>query len=71
MKYVVDRIESNIVILEEINTKEKIELNINELPKEIEEGKVISKIENDYLIDEEEKLTREAQISQRFKNLLK
>lgn len=71
MKYVVDRIENDIVVLEEINTKEKIELNINELPKEIEEGKVIIKTENNYLIDEEEKLTREEQISQRFKNLLK
>lgn len=71
MKYVIDRIENDIAILEEINTKEIVELNIKELPNDIEEGKVLIKVDDNYLIDEEEKIIREKEISERFKNLLK
>lgn len=71
MKYVIDRIENDIAILEEINTKEIVELNIKELPNDIEEGKVLIKVDDNYLIDEEEKIIREKEISERFKNLFK
>ena len=70
MKYVIDRIENEIVILEELNTKEKIEVEVSKLPNEIKEGIVLKKEEN-FIIDTEETLSREEDISERFKKLFK
>lgn len=41
MKYAVDRIEENIVVLENIDTKDKLEANLNELDFEIKDGDII------------------------------
>lgn len=70
MKYVIDRIENEIAILEELNTKEKIEVEVSKLPHEIKEGIVLKKEEN-FIIDTEETLSREEDISERFKKLFK
>ncbi|MBQ8193688.1 MAG: DUF3006 domain-containing protein [Bacilli bacterium] len=70
MKYVIDRIENEIAILEELNTKEKIEVEVSKLPNEIKEGIVLKKEEN-FIIDTEETLSREEDISERFKKLFK
>ena len=70
MKYVIDRIENEIAILEELNTKEKIEVEVSKLPYEIKEGIVLKKEEN-FIIDTEETLSREEDISERFKKLFK
>ena len=46
MKYAVDRIEDNIVILENIKTKELITEDISNLLKEIKEGTILQKNTN-------------------------
>lgn len=64
MKFVVDRIIDDIVVLEEISTKEKREINLNLLPIDVSDGNVL-KYENDcYILDsdcegERRKLLRE------------
>lgn len=50
--YAIDRIENDIVIAENLKTKEKIELKINEFPFELKEGTIFS-IENNNIIKQE------------------
>ena len=69
MKYAIDRIEENIAILENINTKEKLEININELPKEIKEGSILVFKDNKYIIDEAEEENRRKIILEKFNKL--
>lgn len=52
MKYAVDRIENNIVVLENIDTCEIIEIDKNNLPENIHEGSIIVNDNNKYIIDE-------------------
>lgn len=54
MKFAIDRIEENIAICQNIETKEIIEIDVDKLPKEIKEGCVIYFDGKDYLLDEEE-----------------
>ena len=51
MKYAVDRIEENIVVLENIETKEKKKVKKDQLPKGIKEGNILIEENNEYLID--------------------
>ena len=69
MKYAIDRIEENIAILEDINTKEKIEINITELPKGIKEGSILVFKDNKYIIDEKEEENRRKIILEKFNKL--
>ena len=41
-KWAIDRIEELYVILENINTKEKKEVNIELLPSDIKDGSIVS-----------------------------
>ena len=69
MKYAIDRIEENIAILENINTKEKLEINITELPKGIKEGSILVIKDNKYIIDEDEEEKRRKIILEKFNKL--
>ena len=69
MKYAIDRIEENIAILENINTKEKLEINITELPKGIKEGSILVFKDNKYIIDEAEEENRRKIILEKFNKL--
>lgn len=71
MKYSVDRIENDIAVLEDITTKEKIELNINYLPKKIKEGTILEKKDDSFIIDEEEENVRRKRIMEKFNKLKK
>ena len=71
MKYSVDRIENDIAVLEDITTKEKIELNINYLPKKIKEGTILEKKDDSFIIDEEEENVRRKRIVEKFNKLKK
>lgn len=50
--YAIDRIENNIVIAENLRTKEKLELKIDKFPFEPKEG-IIFSIENSSIIKQE------------------
>ena len=59
MKYAVDRIEDNIVVLEDINTKEKQEVQKELLPSNIKDGTILIFENNEYKLDlNEEELRR-------------
>lgn len=58
MKYAVDRIENNIVILENINNKEIREVNIKKIGFNINEGDILVFKNNRYYKDDKEKKNR-------------
>lgn len=68
MKYAIDRIIDDIVIIENIETKEKKEISIETLPKNIKEGNIIiEKIT--YKLDSEEEKKRREIIKNKLKEL--
>ena len=71
MKYSVDRIENDIAILEDITTKEKIEINVNYLPKKIKEGTILEKKDDSFIIDEDEENIIRKRIMEKFNKLKK
>ncbi len=71
MKYIVDRIEENIVILENQNTKEMVEVEKNLLPKEIKDGSVLNYDNETYSLDLDSELLRRKSILERFNKLRK
>ena len=74
MKYAVDRIEENIVVLENISSGEIVNEDIKKLPKNIKEGNILIKENDKYTLDlDTEKDRREDFKSrlERLKNLKK
>lgn len=71
MKYAVDRIEENIVVLENLDDKTKIELKKEELPKEIKDGTILVFKDNKYELDLEKEKNRRQSILERFNRLKK
>lgn len=69
MKYVIDRIEDNIVVCENLETKEMIELDKSLLPNEIKDGKVLLFENNEYKLDLDEEEKRRQRIRERFNRL--
>ena len=56
MKYVIDRIENDIAICQNPESKEIIEVDIEELQQEAKEGSVIILKDGKYAIDKEEEM---------------
>ena len=71
MKYVVDRIEDNIVVLENLDDKKKIEIDKKQLPKKIKDGTVLVLKDDKYELDIEEEQKRRQNILERFNRLKK
>lgn len=71
MYYIVDRIEENIVVCENVNTKEIVSIEISNLPNGIKKGQVIKYINQKYEIDKEETEKRKQIIHEKTKNLWK
>ena len=69
MKYAIDQIIDNIATLENIETGEKIELNINSLPNPLAEGTILVYQNQTFKIDKQEEITRRNIIAERFKKL--
>ena len=71
MKYAIDRIENNIAILENLDTKEIIEIDINVLPEGSKESSIITIIDNEYKLDAQEEQERKTSLLNRFNKLRK
>lgn len=75
MKYVLDRIEGEIAILENLTTKELLEVNIKQLPPNLYDGIVLEEQQDGrFLNDREEQLRRKEIIATKLaylKNLKK
>ena len=70
MKYVVDRIEENIAILESLSTKEQKEVLLEVLPSNIKEGTILTYENNIFIKDEVLEQQRRTSIQNKF-NMLK
>ena len=55
MKYAVDRVEDNIIILQDLNTKEIKEINKKELTFEVNDGDILSYENKKYFKNNNEK----------------
>ena len=69
MIYIVDRIEENIVTLENKDTKEMINIKKDLLPKNIKEGNVLKYENNTYTLDKEEEERRKQSLLLKFNQL--
>lgn len=66
MKYIVEKIEEDIVRLENQKTGKYKNINISKLPKELKEGDCLIYSKGTYIIDNEEKAKRQSIIEQKF-----
>lgn len=71
MKYSVDRIENDIAILEDITTKEKKEVKLRLLPKNIVDGSILIYSNKKYTLDEKEEIDRRNNLREKFNALKK
>lgn len=71
MKYAIDRIEKDIAICENLETKEIIEINTTVLPNNIKDGSIIILENNEYKLDLNEEEIRRKRIQERFNKLKK
>ena len=71
MKYCVDRIEDNLVVLENLENESIIEIDKEKLQDDIHEGSIVIYKDNEYYIDNEEEQKRKESIKNRFNNLIK
>lgn len=71
MKYAVDKIENNIVVLENIQDKTIIEIELDKLPPNIKEGNILLYENNTYTIDIETEQKRRETINSKFAMLRK
>lgn len=71
MKYCVDRIEDNLVVLENLENESIIEIDKEKLQDGIHEGSIVVYKDNEYYIDNEEEQKRKESIKNRFSNLIK
>lgn len=67
--FTVDRIEDDIVVLENRTTQEIINISISELPNDIKTGDVIKKVNGKYFVDEEETKNVERRIEDKMNDL--
>lgn len=71
MKYSIDRIENNIAVLENLQDKEKREVDISLLPKGSREGSILLFRNDKYELDLDEEEIRRKRIMEKFKRLKK
>lgn len=70
MKYIIDRIENNLVICENQETKKMEEFPKSMFQEEIKDGDVVIKEGNSFKIDEEETASRKKHIEDLMKKLM-
>ena len=68
-KYSVDRIEENIIVLEDIENKEIIEINKSELDFEVVDGNILRLIDGKFVLDKETEVKRKESLRERLNRL--
>lgn len=71
MKYAVDRVEGNTIVLENIETKEIREIDKNKLNYEVDDGDILFYKNNKYYRDEKTKRDRLKIIQEKLDRLKK
>ena len=69
MKYVVDRIIENIVVLENIESREMIEVSIELVPEGVKDGSILIFSEGLYQFDIDEETSRRESIREKMERL--
>lgn len=69
MNYAIDQIVEDIVILENITTGEKQEVNKTLLPPEIKEGRIITIKNNQYILNTTEEESRKNRLKAKLERL--
>ena len=69
MIYIVDRIEDNITVLENKETKEIIDVSLSLLPANLKEGNVLEYKDKKYILNIEEEEKRKKAILEKFNKL--
>ena len=69
MNYAIDQIVEDIVILENITTGEKQEVNKTLLPSEIKEGSIITIKNNQYILNTTEEESRKNRLEEKLERL--
>lgn len=69
MKFSVDRIEENIAVVQNLDTKEIIQLPKGNLPKNIKDGSIIKLENGEYKFDEKTQEEREQIIREKMRRL--
>ena len=68
-KYSVDRIEENIIVLENIENKEIIEINKCELDFEVVDGNILKLVDGKFELDQEVEVSRKESLRERLNRL--
>ena len=68
-KYSVDRIEENIIVLENIENKEIIEINKCELDFEVVDGNILKLVDGKFELDQEVEVSRKESLRYRLNRL--
>lgn len=68
-KYSVDRIEENIIVLENIENKEIIEINKCELDFEVVDGNILKLVDGKFELDQEVEVSRKESLRDRLNRL--
>ena len=71
MVYVIDRIENSIAVCESLDTGDKLEITVSDLPKGVKEGDMIQKDGDGYVVNAEATKQRKAELSGRLDRLFK
>lgn len=71
MKFAVDKIENNIVVLENIHNNDIIEVDVKYLPVSIKENDIIRFEDGKYVLDINEKTERINRIKEKMNSLKK
>ena len=69
MKYVVDHIIDNIVVLENIENKEIVEVEKKDIPFSVKEGNVVVRDGNNYYLDKELENKRRKQLQEKLNSI--
>lgn len=69
--YTIEKIENNIVTLEDRNTKILIDVEKNILPKNIKDGDILELINNEYKINKQLTKATKNRIKNKFNSLIK
>ena len=69
--YAIDKIEGNLVIAENIETKEKITVKKQDFPFAIHEGLLFTKEKDPYVPEEEQEKNRLNQLREKMERLIR
>ncbi len=69
MKYAVDRIENDIVVLENIENNKIINVELSRMPRKVKEGDILVFKDNCYALDNNEKKIRLNRIREKMQRL--